>query len=257
MNVVSELERSASRMLRSIAVLGASLGAAWLLPVGAADAIVFKGIIDPAFNASGTSATGSNLGWSAEILLELDGCGDATGLTTCTTMELLSATGTLYDVTDVSHTPISTPSLLTYYSGSPDPSAISSVLFDAEGNLIGMNTSPIGQAIATASSTYLPPNGTSSLWLQFYAADPGLFLESVTAAAFTPTETGGYLLVSPCSLVFLGEGSSFLCPSSPDNAVQSNVAMVTFTTVAVPEPGTLALLGSALGGIAFLRRRRR
>src|SRR5690349_16954353 len=124
------------KKLNVLSVASMLLIAALWLGHGSANAIVFKAIVDPAFNPGGTSATGTDLGWSAEMFFDLDGC--APGLfTTCSTMNLLSATGTLYDTTDLSHTPVSTPSTLTYFAGPPNNSLIHSVLFDGSGGVLG------------------------------------------------------------------------------------------------------------------------
>jgi hypothetical protein len=216
---------------------------------GSGNAIIYKGHIDPTFHAGGTAATGTDLGWSADIILDLEGCADNTGFTTCTTMDLDSAIGTLYDTTDPGHTPISTPSTLTYYAGPPSGAFIQSVLFDANGDLLGINTSPIGAAFAQASSTFLPPNGAANLWLQFVAPNPNTL---TFAALDVPQALGGYLIVSPCGVAFIEDQPSFFCSSDPGTGVVSDTATVTF--VAVPEPAPMLLMLAALFAMALAGR---
>jgi hypothetical protein len=231
----------------SLFASGVLVAGLWLASHGVADAIVFKGVIDPQFQGGSTPATSADLAWSAEVLFDLENCAASVGLTTCGTMDLLSATGTLYDVADPNHTPVSTPSILTYYSGAPNPSFIQSVLFDSNGDVIGLNTSLIGETIASAGS-FLPPDGTSALWLQFFAPNPNIIF---LAELSPPTGLGGYLIVSPCS----GPSTDLSCPSSPgDDAVRSDAATVQFS--AVPEPGSLLLTMVALASVGFIRRRR-
>jgi hypothetical protein len=228
---------------------GVLVACLWVAGHGAANAIVFKAIVDPAFHVGGTVATGSDLAWSAEMFFELDGCGPGV-FTTCTTMDLLSATGTLYNINDPNHDPVSTPTTLTYFGGPPDGSLIHSVLFDGSGGILGLNTDPIGFAIALADPSLLPPAGAASLWLQFFAPNPNL---QFAAALAPPTQLGGYLIVNPCATVNLGEESSLLCPSTTDGAVRSDAAAVSF--VPVPEPGSLLLIIAALTSSLVVRRR--
>ncbi len=230
--------------------------ALWLAAALPAQAILYKGIIDPTFHAGGTVATGDPLGWSAEITFELDGCVGTFGLTTCSTMDLLTAIGTLYNTADPSHTPVSTPTVLNYLPGSSS-TLINSVLFDSNGDVAGLNTAPIGHAMALATPIYLT-NGAANLWLQFFAQAPILTLTSFVSAAVTPPATGGYLIVSPCQRVFLGETSGYLCSTDPSTGIYSDTATVTFEQIsAVPEPGSLMLLAmAALAAVAAQRRRR-
>jgi hypothetical protein len=165
-------------------------------------------------------------------------------------MDLMSATGTLYDINHITHTPVSSPTTLNYLPGGPSSSLINSVLLDGEGGVLGLNTAPIGPAFATAPSTYLT-NGAANLWLQFFANDFS-FLSAIDAAPVAP-ETGGYLIVGTCTPVFIGDSTSYLCPRDPSTGVFSDTAQVTFEQI--PEPNSPLLIVMA-GMAAWIARRR-
>jgi len=217
----------------------------WIASAGLAQAIIYKGVIDPTFHATDTGLTGSEMGWSAEIVFELDGCPpDLLVPESCTTMDLLTATGTLYDKDDPS-TPVSTPASLDFLPSGPNSALINNVVFSSDGSILGLNTNPIGFAFATTDPAYLL-NGSANLWLQFFAQAPVITLASFDG----PPATGGYLIVTnPCT--FSEGGSS--CPD-PSTGVFSDTAQVQFEPI--PEPGVAWLILSAMVAVQLTYRRR-
>jgi hypothetical protein len=231
-----------------------SLLCAGFLMGAAANAGNIRGSWDPQFNSTFTG-----VGFRGEITFFVpDDCLSGPPGTTayrddghaCSTdgMDLVDAEVVLYEYPNINNI----QSTITFAPPvqSPDPILGILVEYDATGagTVVGLDTGLIGpQPSNQVPGPYfasLPSDFPDDLFLQFSSG----FLESFPFSALTPG--GAYLVPASCTPSDI-EGEP-LCIANYSEGALSNRGVVAF---AAPEPGSLALLLSAMG-VGWLARRR-
>ena len=94
------------------------------------------------------------------------------------------------------------------------------------------------------NSFYVNPHGSSNPVFNAYAADDSL-LEAITVTA------NGWNLYS-----FVSSGITRIEGIQPSDSWNYGIDDLTFTLNSVPEPGTLAIIGLGLAGLAATRKRK-
>ncbi len=210
-------------------VLCAALAVASLLGAGAAQAITVVGRFDPEFGPDPVAL--KDLGWAATVKFEVPASCTTSGLqsTVCPGFDMLSATLEFYN--------IGAPGTILETFTLDTSVAIGVITFDGGGMLTGVTTNYFTPVVPNGGSLGIAGNGAYAFSLSLFQLG-GLGYAQLTA--INPA-TGS----PPC------RDSGVTCEDS-DNASRG-----VFTVQVVPEPPTTALMLAALGGVAFMARRRR
>ena len=246
----------ARKSLKSIRRAVLTAAASVLLFTGSAEAIIFHGNWDPAFGSAFP-----NLGFRGDADFDASAACLVTpgfvqdGVGGCN-LTLLSASLELYNASLGSSAP--TLQTLTFAPPaiSPDPLTAAFVAFNpltGRNEVTGISTihaaGPVagnlfGPQISTLSSSIY----SGPLWLEFSLSNAGtsdafIFTGTCTSGSYTPKHYGG------------GGGVGTTSGCVANTSLPSNAAAITITQV--PEPGTIALLLSAIGAGWLTRRLRK
>jgi hypothetical protein len=215
-----------------------------LAAVGAANATIYVGRWDPQYGSPFTTTLpdtyGFNLGWNGGFALDASGCNPAgPGIVSVAvgggcTATLTSSFVNLYDMAS----PI--PPLETLNWGGVTPNAtgtVTALLFD-NGALVGLASSGAAFVQSSIADPFVGGSASPLFALNFGFA----------------TNADGITSNSPALDWVEGGCVGEVCPAGTNDSRDFPVQNYRIT---VPEPGTIALVALALGGVAVARRSRR
>lgn len=233
------------KQLRSILGLSVAVAFAWL--AGNAGATTVRLHVDPAFNASGTTLTDPDLGWSANVEVDIAASCLSGPAGTCTGT-LDSATGTLYDTNGTATT--SDDVLLSSF-GYTDTVAQTpftiSVAVDGSGHATGVDTSPIGyHSVFTGDLSPSFPGFSGNLWVEFYTGASEANVANLIIQALCPP------IIDEFSWCHTEEE----CTPDPNGPGAIKSVDATYSITVVPEPESLWLVFAALSAGWLARRRK-